>query len=85
MLALPRCFVSVVEFPATLYHTMAVESRKSPKKARKSAGEALCTTGQADEYATFSAALKKVLTVSHKEMQKRITRASASRALDAKD
>jgi hypothetical protein len=33
-----------------------------------------------DEYATFENALKKVLKVSHTEMQKRITRASVARA-----
>jgi len=44
-----------------------------------------CSDGQADEYATFSSALKKVLTISHTEMQKRITRASAARASNAKD
>jgi hypothetical protein len=38
-----------------------------------------------DEYATFETALKKVLKVSHTEMQKRITRASAGRASNAKD
>jgi hypothetical protein len=64
---------------------MPVESGKSRKKARKRSAGTLCTNGQADEYATFSAALKKVLTVSHKEMQKRITRASSARASNAKD
>jgi hypothetical protein len=38
-----------------------------------------------DEYTTFSTALQKVLKVSHSEMQKRITRASAARASNAKD
>jgi hypothetical protein len=38
-----------------------------------------------DEYATFETALKKVLKVSHTEMQKRIIRASAARASNAKD
>jgi hypothetical protein len=38
-----------------------------------------------DEYATFENALKKVLKVSHSEMQKRrITRASAGRASNSK-
>jgi len=37
------------------------------------------------EYATFENALKKVLTVSHSEMQKRLKRASASRASAAED
>jgi len=40
---------------------------------------------QKDEYATFESALKKVLIVSHKQIQKRIARASAARALNAKD
>jgi len=38
-----------------------------------------------DEYATFENALKKVLKVPHSEMQKRITRASADRAVNVKD
>jgi hypothetical protein len=37
-----------------------------------------------EEYATFSAALKKVLTVSHDEMKTRIDRASLARASRAK-
>jgi hypothetical protein len=37
------------------------------------------------EYATFENALKKVLKVSHAEMQERLKRASASRASNAED
>jgi len=37
-----------------------------------------------DEYTTFESALKKVLTVSHQEMQKRIKDASSRRASRAK-
>jgi len=40
---------------------------------------------RSDEYSVFSTALQKVLTVSHKEMQKRINRASAARASSVKD
>jgi hypothetical protein len=40
---------------------------------------------KSDEYATFESSLKKVLTVSHEEMQKRIKRASSARASNAKD
>jgi hypothetical protein len=38
-----------------------------------------------DEYAAFDSALRKILTVPHKELQKRIKRASASRASNGKD
>jgi predicted metal-dependent peptidase len=37
-----------------------------------------------DEYATFESALKKVLTVSHKEMQERIKKSASDRASRAK-
>ena len=37
------------------------------------------TKAKADEYATFESALKKVLTVSHQELKKRIKNASSSR------
>jgi hypothetical protein len=44
----------------------------------------LSAKNEQDEYATFENALKKVLKVSHGEMQKRITRASADRASKTK-
>jgi len=37
-----------------------------------------------DEYATFSKALKKVLSVSHAEMKNRLAQASSARASSAK-
>jgi hypothetical protein len=52
---------------------------------RKATRTPSCTGDQPDEYATFESALKKVLAVSHKQMQKRINRASAGRASNAKD
>jgi hypothetical protein len=42
------------------------------------------SNGNADEYATFSLALNKVLTVSHEELQKRIKRNASDREADAK-
>jgi len=53
----------------------AVTSRH-PKRSGKN---------EQDEYATFENALKKVLKVSHAEMQKRLKRASASRVSTAED
>jgi len=37
-----------------------------------------------DDYATFEDSLKKVLTVSHEEMQKRIKKSASDRASNAK-
>jgi len=54
--------------------------------ARKAAQKVPSAGGQADEYETFSTALKQVLTVSHKDMQKRLTRSASDReAAAAKD
>jgi hypothetical protein len=39
---------------------------------------------KSDEYATFESSLKRVLTVSHEEMQKRIKSAASARASRAK-
>jgi hypothetical protein len=63
-----------------------MKPKKTQGNVKKRVRTVSCTSEQQqDEYATFSAALKKVLTVSHTEMQKRITRASAVRASNAKD
>jgi hypothetical protein len=47
-------------------------SPKVPKQSQQLTGP--------DEYATFKKALQKVLTVSHKQMQEKLKRTSASRA-----
>jgi hypothetical protein len=49
---------------------------KAPKESQTSANQ--------DEYATFESALKKILTVSHNEVQKRITRSASDRASNGK-
>lgn len=59
---------------------MANVKRRSKSETRPSEKQS-----ENGEYATFETALKKVLSVSHKEMQKRITRASSARASRAKD
>jgi len=41
---------------------------KKQRTVENGTRNAPCTIEQQDEYATFSSALKKVLTVSHKEM-----------------
>jgi len=58
---------------------------EKPTKTRKSHRSNHPAKNEQGEYATFETALKKVLTVSHSEMQKRLKRASASRASAAED
>jgi hypothetical protein len=61
-----------------------VRAKKKQQNGGIGTRTASCTNEQADEYATFETALKKILTVSHKEMQKKITRASPSHASNGK-
>jgi hypothetical protein len=60
---------------------------KKPTKTRKPYRHRREPSAKNDhgEYATFETALKKILTVSHSEMQKRLKRASASRASASED
>lgn len=53
------------------------------KSVKKS--EPKCAERNSEEYQTFENALKKVLKVSHSDMQKKLTQASSARALSAKD
>jgi hypothetical protein len=71
----------VARYFVSYFFSMRVNKKVRMAKTRT----APCTDGQPDEYATFTTALKKILTVSHKEMQKRLTRASAGRASNVKD
>lgn len=59
-----------------IYHNTCMATKKNSTKVP--------LAKQADEYATFSTALKRVLTVSHDEMKTRIGRASSGRASRAK-
>jgi hypothetical protein len=61
---------------------MAEKAKHRTRRARRPNPSAKNESG---EYATFETALKKVLTVSHSEMQKRLKRASASRASTSED
>ena len=65
--------------------TLRLPMAESAKENTRSSRPKASAKNEKGEYATFETALKKVLTVSHKEMQKRITRASVSRASTAKD
>jgi len=64
---------------------MAEVAKANTRKNKSSNRPTRSGKNEKGEYATFEAALKKVLGVSHQEMQKRITRASAARASTAKD
>jgi hypothetical protein len=61
---------------------MAGKTKPRTRRSRRSnpSGE-----NERGEYATFENALKKVLKVSHAEMQERLKRASASRVSNAED
>jgi hypothetical protein len=69
--------VAVVHYGYPMAQVAKAKSRstRSPRSGKNEKGE----------YATFETALKKVLGVSHQEMQKRLTRASAARASTSKD
>ena len=61
-------------------HVSRLVSRKKGKGRREKISR---PNGQVDEYAEFSSALKKILTVSHSEMKERIKRDASDRASNA--
>jgi hypothetical protein len=61
---------------------MAEKAKPRTRRSHRSEPSAKNDSG---EYATFENALKKVLKVSHAEMQERLKRASASRVSNAED
>jgi len=63
--------------PTTLYHTTGMGGSGKQRTVGKRAQKATCSPEQADEYTAFATALKRILTVSHEEIQRKVKRASA--------
>jgi hypothetical protein len=64
----------------TLRLPMAEKAKVKSRKNYSSNHPTRSGKNEKGEYETFETALKKVLSVPHQEMQKRLTRASADRA-----